>query len=55
MALFERVFGLEHEPVKSVKIKVETSSGLAHPHKTANPTHNVKRGILAAFAIMIAG
>ena len=35
--VFEGVFGLEHEPVKSVKMKVETRSGLPHPHKTAKP------------------
>ena len=47
--VFEGVFGLEHEPVKSVKMKVETRSGLLwrllHPHKTAKPnTQRQTRG-----------
>ena len=51
--VFEGVFGLEHEPVKSVKMKAKQgprcSGGSPIRTKPLNPTHNVKRGDSSCF------
>ena len=51
--VFEGVFGLEHEPVTSVKMKAKQGPGCSggSPIRTKplNPTHNVKRGDSSCF------